>query len=149
KLDLRVEGANTEPTSHYNPTPDNSPINNGHFLFWEIVQRQGPTNKGFLVGDWVGREGKGGQAWLTYHLSPNEDIQFMYRNAKAAKVFFAGGSTQNDFQGEVRKRIGKNLEARGWVQYERWKAPIYQPGPQSDTTVAAQFTWYPPKRGRQ
>jgi len=149
KLDLRLEGANTEPTSHYNPTPYDSPINHGTFLMYETIQKQGPTNQGFLVGDWVGREGKGGQAWLTYHLSPNEDIQFMYRNAKAAKVFFDGGSTQNDFQGEVRKRIGKNLEARGWVQYERWKAPIYQPGPQSDTTVAAQFTWYPPKRDRQ
>lgn len=146
QLDLRVEGANMEPTSHYNP--NGTPINSGIFLYWEVAQPQGPTNEGSLVGDWVGREGKGGQAWLTYHLSPDEDVQFMYRNAKAAKVFIPGGTTQNDFQGEIRKRIGKNLEARGWVQYESWKAPIYQPGPQSDTTVAAQFTWYPPKRDR-
>lgn len=146
QLDLRVEGANMEPTSHYNP--NGTPINNGTFLYWEVAQPQGPTNEGSLVGDWVGREGKGGQAWLTYHLSPNEDVQFMYRNAKAAKVFIPGGTTQNDFQGEIRKRIGKNLEARGWVQYESWKAPIYQAGPQSDMTVAAQFTWYPPKKDR-
>ena len=146
QLDFRVEGANTEPTSHYNP--DGSPINHGQFLYWEVVQRQGPTNKGFLP-DWVGREGEGGQAWLTYHLSPNEYIQFAYRRAKAAKVFFPGGTTQNDFEAEIRKRIGHDFEARGSVQYENWKAPIYQTAPQSDTTVAVRFTWYPPNKGQQ
>jgi hypothetical protein len=32
-------------------------------------------NKGNIVGDWIGRESKGGQAWLTYHLSPEEQVQ--------------------------------------------------------------------------
>jgi hypothetical protein len=146
QLDLRVEGANTEPVSHYNP--NGSPIDDGQFLYWEVVQRQGPTSEGFLP-DWVGREGKGGQAWLTYHLSPQEDIQFSYRNAKAAKVFIAGGTTQNDYQAEIRKRIGKDIEARGWVQYESWKAPVYLPGAQSDTTVAAQITWFPREKEKQ
>jgi Capsule assembly protein Wzi len=146
QLDLRVEGANTEPVSHYNP--NGTPIDDGQFLYWEVVQRQGPTNEGFLP-DWVGREGKGGQAWLTYHLSPQEDIQFSYRNAKAAKVFVTGGTTQNDYQAEIRKRIGKDIEARGWVQYESWKAPVYLPGAQSDTTVAAQITWFPREKEKQ
>ncbi len=140
-LDLRIEGANTEPTSHYNP--DGSPINQGKFLYWETVQRQGPTNKGFLVGDWVGREGKGGQAWLTYHLSPQEEIQFSYRNAKASKDFIPGGTTQNDFAVQVRKRIHKDFEVVGSVQYESWKAPIYQTNSQSDAVSKVQFTWFP------
>lgn len=141
QLDLRVEGANTEPTSHSNT--DRSPINQGQFLYYETVQRQGPTNKGFLVGDWVGREGKGGQAWLTYHLSPQEEIQFMYRNAKASKDFFPGGTTQNDYAVQVRKRVLKNFEILGTVQYEGWKAPIYLPGAQNDTTATVQVTWFP------
>ena len=143
-LDLRLEGANTEPTSHYNP--DGTSINNGQFLYWEYVQRQGPTNKGFLVGDWVGREGEGGQAWLTYHLSPQEEVQFMYRRAKAAKVFIPGGTTQNDYSVEVRKRVMKDIELLGTVQYEGWKAPIYLTGPQSDTTASFQVTWFPNPR---
>jgi hypothetical protein len=146
KLDLRVEGASTAPVSHYSSA--SVPIDEGQFLYWEEVQRQGPTNEGFLP-DWVGRQGKGGQAWLTYHLSPQEDIQFSYRNAKDDKVFVAGGTTQNDFEGEVRKRIGKQIEARGWVQYESWKAPVYMQGSQSDATVAAQITWFPREREQQ
>ncbi len=140
-LDLRIEGANTEPTSHYDP--DGTPINQGEFLYWETVQRQGPTNKGFLVGDWVGREGKGGQAWLTYHLSPQEEIQFEYRNAKAAKVFIPGGTTQNDFEFYGCKRVRKDFEIRGSVQYENWKAPIYQTGARSDAVGTLQITWFP------
>jgi hypothetical protein len=134
-LDLRLEGASTD-------TPSAS-IQTGQFLYWEDVQRQGPTNKGFLVGDWVGRQGKGGQAWLTYHLSPREELQFEYRNAKAAPGFIPGGTTQNDFALEARKRIHAELELRGRFQFERWKAPIYMTGAHSDTTAEVQFTWFP------
>jgi hypothetical protein len=143
QLDLRLEGANTEPASHANP--NGSPIDQGQFLYVETVQKQGATNKGFLP-DWVGREGKGGQAWLTWHLSANEDIQFMYRNAKASARFIPGGTTQNDFAGSVVKRIGTGIEIKGVVQHESWKAPIYKSGSQSDTTAAAQITWYPKSR---
>ena len=140
-LDLRVEAANTEPASH--SSPQGVPFNQGQFLYYETIQRQGPTNKGFLVGDWVGRQGKGGQAWLTYHLSPQEEVHFTYRNAKAAAQFIPGGTTQNDFEGYVCKRIRAEIEIRGSVQYERWKAPIYQTGAQSDTSGEFQITWFP------
>jgi hypothetical protein len=134
-LDLRVEGASTD-------TPSAS-IQSGQFLYWEDVQRQGPTNKGFLVGDWVGRQGKGGEAWLTYHLSPREELQLEYRKAKAAPAFIPGGTTQNDFSVEARKRLLAALELHGRVQYESWKAPIYMTGPQSDTTAEVEITWFP------
>jgi hypothetical protein len=94
------------------------------------------------VGDWIGRQSKGGQAWLTYHLSPQEDLQFMYRSAKASSEFIPGGTTQIDFAFHACKRIKKNIEIRGWVQHETWKAPIYKAGSQSDTAVTVQATWF-------
>ncbi len=135
QLDFRVEAASTDP-----PT---SRSNGGQFLYVEQVQKEGYTNKGFIIGDWIGRESKGGQAWLTYHLSPREDIQFSYRNAKAAKDFIPGGTTQNSFQFSAVKRLHEDLELRGLVQYEGWKAPVYKPGLQSNTAVAFQVTWFP------
>jgi Capsule assembly protein Wzi len=134
-LSLRVEGASTDTVS--------ASVQSGQFLYWEQVQRQGPTNKGFLVGDWVGRQGKGGQAWLTYHLSPDQDVELEYRNAKAASAFILGGTTQNDFALQVRKRILRNIQILGRVQYESWKAPIYLPGAQSDTAASLRITWFP------
>lgn len=134
-LSLRVEGATTDTVS--------SSLQSGQFLYWEQVQRQGPTNKGFLVGDWVGRQGKGGQAWLTWHLSPDEDVELQYRNAKAASAFIPGGTTQNNYALQVRKRFFKDVEVLGRVQYEGWKAPIYLPGAQSNTTASVRVTWFP------
>jgi hypothetical protein len=133
-LDLRVEGASTDTVS--------SSVQSGQFLYYENIQRQGPTNKGFLEGDWIGREGKGGQGWLTYHLSPQEEVQFTYRNAKNSIKFIPGGTTQNDYELRVCKRVRKDIEIRSSVRYEGWKAPIYKPGAQSDTTAAAQITWF-------
>ena len=49
---------------------------------------------------------------------------------------------------QVRKRVRKDIEIVGRVQYEGWKAPIYRTGAQSDTTATFQFTagarprWY-------
>jgi Capsule assembly protein Wzi len=134
-LDFRVEAASTDP-----PT---SRSNGGQFIYTEEVQKEGYTNKGFIMGDPIGRESKGGEAWLTYHLSPREDIQFSYRNAKAAKDFIPGGTTQNSFQLSAVKRIHEDFELRGLVQYEAWKAPVYKPGSQNDTAVTFQVTWFP------
>ena len=79
KLDVRVEAASTDPPV--------STSNGGQFMYYEAIQRQGYTNNGQLFGDWIGREDKGGQGWITYHLSGNEWIQVGVRNQKAAKDF--------------------------------------------------------------
>jgi hypothetical protein len=142
KLDFRAEGVTTDPGV--------SRSFGGQFNYWEIVQKQGYTNKGFIMGDWIGREAKGGQAWLTYHLSGNEWVQLEYLNKKTPKDFVPGGTTQNEYKVSVVKRLGQDIELNGWLQYEAWKAPVpvngvdlYRPGLQRDTVVAAQFTWFP------
>ncbi len=135
RLDLRVEGVNTDP-----PT---SRSNSGGYLYAENVQVQGYTNDGFIMGDAIGREGKGGQAWLTYHLSPNEMVQLSYRHAKNAKDFVPSGTTQNSFEIHIVKRLPNHLELSGDVQHEWWKATVYQPGEQTDTVATFQLTLHP------
>jgi hypothetical protein len=154
RLDMRVEAASTDP-----------PITNsqlGHFMYYEYVQQQGYTNQGQLFGDWIGREDKGGQGWITYHLSGDEWLQVGVRNQKAAKDFIPGGSTYipgtttyptggttlNDISFQVVKRIGKDFEVNGNFAYERWKAPIYLSGQQTVTTTTIQLTWFPERKLR-
>ncbi|MGB7547291.1 MAG: capsule assembly Wzi family protein [Terracidiphilus sp.] len=138
KLDVRVEAVTTDPPV--------STSNSGLFMYDETIQRQGYTNKGQLFGDWIGREGKGGQGWLTYHLSGNEWIQVGVRNQKVAKDFIPGGTTLNDINFQAVKRIGKDFEINGNFSYERWKAPIYLPGPQTVTNTTIQLTWFPQRK---
>ncbi|HEX4575844.1 MAG TPA: capsule assembly Wzi family protein [Edaphobacter sp.] len=138
KLDFRVEAVSTD--------PDVRPASKGQFAYWEVIQKQGYTNKGFIMGDWIGREAKGGQAWLTYHLSGNEWVQLEYLNKKTPFNFIPGGTTQNQFTVSVVKRFGPVIELNTWVQYEGWKAPVYKDGLQKNTSVAVQLTWYPKLR---
>ncbi|HUA99865.1 MAG TPA: capsule assembly Wzi family protein [Terracidiphilus sp.] len=138
RLDLRLEGASTDPPV--------STSNGGHFMYYEYIERQGYTNEGQLFGDWIGREDKGGQAWLTWHLSGNEWIRADYRNQKAAKDFIPGGTTLNDFGFQVVKRIGQDFEVNGNFTVEHWKAPVYLPGEQTVTATTIQLTWLPGRK---
>ena len=116
------------------------------------------------MGDWIGREAKGGQAWLTWHLSGNEWVQAEYMHKQtpgdfipgacngipgtcnpnaATQTYGPGGTTQNQFRVDVVKRIGPDVEVYGWYQHERWVAPIYMTGVQSDNTVTVQVTFFP------
>jgi len=159
KLDLRVEVASTDPA-----VVDPGSNQYGQFMYWEQIQRQGYTNQGQLFGDWIGREDKGGQAWITYHLSGDEWIQMDLRNQKATKDFIPGSTTQtftgkdcplstpclvpggttlNDIGFQVVKRMGKDFEIDGNFTLEQWKAPIYLSGLQTVTATTIQLTWFP------
>jgi hypothetical protein len=56
--------------------------------------------------------------------------------------FISGGTTQNDYTFQVCKRLRKEIEIRGFLQFEGWKAPIYKTGAQSDTSASVQITWF-------
>jgi hypothetical protein len=135
RLDLRVEAVNTDP-----PTARS---NGGKFIYWEGIYRDAHTNKGNLLGNWIGREGKGGQAWLSYWLGPASKVQLGYRRAKIAKDFIPGGSTQDDFSAGTTYRLRQNLDVAAVVQYERWNLPALAPRLQSDVTTSVQLTWLP------
>ncbi len=169
RLDIRAEAASTDPSSSDHPAQHSYPSQYGHFMYWEGIQKQGYTNQGQLFGDWIGREDKGGQAWITYHLSGDEWLQVGLRNQKATKNFIPGstsptytgfpcstaspclppgGTTLNDINFQVVKRIGKDFEVNGNFAYEHWKAPIYTQagGQQTVTTTTIQLTWFPERK---
>jgi hypothetical protein len=172
KLDLRLEAASTDPSASDHPFPPQGPSfpsHYGHFMYWEGIQKQGYTNQGQLFGDWIGREDKGGQAWVTYHLSGSEWLQASWRNQKATKYFIPGSTTQtinagspgcpggtpcllpggttlNDFNFQAVKRIGKDFEINGNFTLEHWTAPIYLTGQQTVTATTIQLTWFPKRK---
>jgi hypothetical protein len=100
-------GAGIRAEAVYTDSPYPSSIG-GRYQYWETIQRQGYTNQGQLFGDWIDREDKGGQGWITYHLSGNEWLEVGVRNQKASKDFIPG-TTLNDINFQAVKRIGKDL----------------------------------------
>lgn len=138
-VDLRAEAVSTDPVS----SGQAQNIRGGQFLYYEYEYPDGYTNKGNLLGSWIGRDGKGGQAWLTGWISPKEYIQLGYRNAKVSKSFIPGGTTQNDLSIKAVLRLKDDLELNAFGQGEFWKVPALAPGPEHDFTGSIQLTYFP------
>jgi hypothetical protein len=135
KLDFRAEAVYTDP-----PTTRSV---GGTYIYYEGIYKDVYTNKGYMFGNWIGREGKGYQGWLTWWLSPQERVQLSYRNAKSAKDFVPGGTTQNLIAANAIVRVKRDVELNAFAQYERWTVPVLAPGQTSDFTASVQMTWYP------
>jgi hypothetical protein len=134
KLDLRVEAV-------YTDTPSSS--FNGHYIYYDSFYHDLYTNKGNLIGDWIGRQGNGIQAWSTYWFSPRSTLQFGYRHAKVAPGFIPGGETVNDGSVKLDWWFRQDLSVSGFVQYEKWAAPILAPTPQTNWTSTVEITFWP------
>ena len=135
KLDLHVEAGYTDiPVQN---------SNGGKFLYWEGIYRDVYINGPQTMGSWMGREGKGVQAWTTYWFNPRSTLQISYREAKVAKDFITYGETINDFGVRAQVTMHDNLQLTGSVQYEQWKAPILATGLQQDVVTSIGVNFWP------
>jgi hypothetical protein len=139
KLDFRVEAV-------YTDTPTSSPSGQGgHFVYYDGFYHDLYTNKNNLIGSWIGREGTGFQGWSTYWLSPRNTVQFGYRHATVSKGFIPDGETLNDGSVKLNWWFRDDLSLSGFLQYEKWRAPILNPSPQTNWTSSVQITFWPVK----
>ena len=135
KLDLRVEAVNTDP-------PTGRSIG-GQFIYWNVVYRDSHTNKGFPLGSWIGREGRGLQVFTTYWFSPQNTITLSYRNGRVSKDFVPNGGNLNDFSARANWLLRSDLTLSSTIQYERWSFPLLASAPQSNVTASFQLSYRP------
>ncbi len=135
RLDFHAEGGYTD--------ADTSRSNNGDFVYWDLFYHDLSTNKRNLIGSWIGREGKGYQAWTTYHFNARSDFQIGFRHANVAKDFIPAGETITDGYTNIGWQFPGGVSISGGLQYEKWLAPILAPDPQTDWTATFQLALYP------
>jgi len=135
KLDLRVETPFTNLANH-----DSS---GGKFIYFNTAYHDSHTNKGEILGSWVGREGNGVQAWSTYWFGPISSLQVGYRNFKLAPDFIPGGGTQNAYSARAVFQIKPSWQVQGLIQYEKWDVPVLSPNRVSDVVSSVQVTFNP------
>jgi hypothetical protein len=134
KLDLHVERGSSDITSK---------AKGGQYYYWEGVYRDGYTNKRDLLGSWLGREGTGGQAWVTYWFNPQSTLQVGYRTLKVSQYFVPQGESQQDFYSQLRYRWQDGVAVQLLVQGERWAAPVLAANPQTNVTAQFQISYSP------
>jgi len=131
KLDLRIEGV-------YTDVPAGGNIGAGFFYF-NLAYRQGYTNDGNLIGSWIGRQGQGAQAWMTYSISPKSTVQLNYRHEKISNDLLFGGGTITDVGVKPNIWIGRNLSVSGLLQYEKWNFPVLAPNAEANFPLLAPY----------
>ncbi len=139
KLDFRFEAVYT------NTPADNPSFGNlgGQYIYWEQFYRDLYTNKRNLIGNWIGRDGQGFQSWSRYWFSPRNILEFGYRHAKVDGNFIPGGEAVNDGSVRLDAWVRRDLNVSAKVQYERWKAPVLAPSPQTNWTSSVGITFWP------
>jgi hypothetical protein len=133
KLELRAEGINEPLTTEFAPG----------FVYYGLRRyRSGYTNDGNLLGNWIGRAGRGGQGWLTYRLSAQSDFGLGYRLQEVSTAFIGGGRLE-DYSARGNFALRSDLSFSASVQYEQWSFPVLATTRQSNVTASFQLTFYP------
>jgi membrane-associated phospholipid phosphatase len=132
KLDLRAEGI-------YTDIPNLGGVgvaySNGHYL-------SGYTNYGEIIGNAIGREGRGLNLWTTYRFNATDNLQFHYRNQHVNPAFLEGGYLRDfDASGTVVK-MG-NLVFTATAKYEHWNFPLLSTTPKTDIGISLQVSYRP------
>lgn len=135
KLDLRVEGV-------YTDVPAGGNIGGGFFYFNGRF-RNGYTNDGSLLGNWIGRDGQGVQAWANYWLSPRNRIEFSFRHQKVSQQFDPGGGTLTDARVKGDYWFRKAVGITASVQYEKWLFPVVDLKRQNNVAVSMEIQFLP------
>ncbi len=138
KIDLRAEAVYTD--------APNGEVG-GHYVYFDSFYHDLYTNKGNLIGSWIGREGTGFQSWLTYWAGAKDSIQLGYRHVTVSKDFIPNGESVNDMSAQFKWRLTDEMSITTSVQYERWFAPILASSAQTNWTSAVNVT-FRPKSGR-
>jgi hypothetical protein len=95
------------------------------------------------MGNWVGREGQGVQAWTSYWLTPRNKLQFEFRHLKVSHEFIPGGGTLADASVRADFWVRSSFSLSAAVQYENWNFPVIAPTQQSNITSSIQLTFWP------
>jgi membrane-associated phospholipid phosphatase len=133
-MDLRVEAVSSEGLAH-DYGPQHFFINNQYL--------DGNTNKGFLLGNAVGRDSRAIEGRSGYWFSARTRVEAGYRQNKVGTLGLPRGGTITDGFVNGSYAINRHWQAQLFTQYERFLIPSYMSGSQHNTSGWVQINWTP------
>ncbi|WP_246153703.1 capsule assembly Wzi family protein [Terriglobus albidus] len=114
----------------------------GTRFFINNQYRDANTNKGFLLGNAVGRDARAYEVSTTYWQSGRTTYTALFRHVQGGRMLPGGQSiTDVSFTGTF--ALSKEWSVTAFTQYERWLIPVLQPGPQRNGSAWITLTWNP------
>jgi membrane-associated phospholipid phosphatase len=133
-MDLRVEAVSSEGLAH---------DYGGEHFFINDQYLDSNTNKGFLLGNAIGRDGRAIEGRSSYWFSARTRVEAGYRQNKISAIYLPGGGTITDGFVNAYFAIGSHWQADIFTQYERFLIPSYLNGSQHNTSGWLQLKWNP------
>jgi membrane-associated phospholipid phosphatase len=133
-MDLRVEAVSSEGLAH---------DFGGQHFFINNQYLDSNTNKGFLLGNAIGRDGRAVEGCTSYWFSARTRVEAGYRQNKVSTLFLPGGGTITDGFVNGHFAISRHWQADIFTQYERFLIPSYITGSQHNTSGWLKLTWNP------
>jgi membrane-associated phospholipid phosphatase len=133
-MDLRVEAV-----SSHGLFTDFGPY---HF-FTNSQYLDGNTNKGFMIGNAIGRDSRAIEGRTSYWFSARTRVEAGYRQNKVANGFLPGGGTVTDGFVNASYAFNSHWRTQLFTQYERFLIPSYISGSQHNTSGWLEVTWNP------
>jgi hypothetical protein len=115
----------------------------GNFIYYDGYYHDLSTNKGQLIANPVGRDGKAYQAWTRFWVGARTHLEFSYRHAQVSPKFVPDGGTINDASVRSDYWLHKVWNVHASVRYEQWTFPILAHGPQTNVTSSVGITFAP------
>ncbi|MHB1022601.1 MAG: capsule assembly Wzi family protein [Acidobacteriaceae bacterium] len=115
----------------------------GQHYFYNNQYHDANTNKGFMLGNAIGRDSRAIEGRTGYWFSARTRIEAGYRQNKGGTHFLPGGSTITDGFVNSSYAINRQWTAQFFTQYERFLLPSYMPGAQHNISGWLQLTWEP------
>jgi membrane-associated phospholipid phosphatase len=133
-MDLRVEAVSSEGLAH---------DYGGQHFFINDQYLDSNTNKGFLLGNAIGRDGRAIEGRTSYWFSARTRFEGGYRQNKVSAIYLPGGGTITDGFVNGSYAINSHWQAQIFTQYERFLIPSYLSGSHHNTSGWLELTWYP------
>lgn len=133
-MDLRVEAVSSQGLA--------KDFGGQHF-FQNNQYLDSNTNKGFLLGNAIGRDSRAIEGRMGYWFSSRTRVEGGYRQNKTSTLFLPGGGTTSDGFVNGSFAINRHWLAQVFAQHERFLIPSYTPGAQHNTSGWFQLTWTP------
>ncbi len=139
RFDLRIEATCTDSSHFEGPR--------GDLNYWNFQYRDGYTNRGVLLGNVVGRQGRNFQMWSTYHLSETQTLELSFKHNDVNPSFVPGGGHWQDYFARYEKYLSSGFYLRSLLQYEHIRSfPILFLGTVNNVSASVELGYMPSQR---
>lgn len=135
KLELRAEGlaSDAAATAAYK----------GTFFYWNGAYPDGYTNRGNIIGSWIGRDSRAVWAQARYWLSSTHTLTLTGRTVQLDANFIPQGGHTTDVAFGDSLRIKRDFQVDAQLQWERWNIPTLANGVQHDVATVLEIRYAP------